>query len=227
MLGALAVLIGGADLGSWPVTGSSFSVVAPAGWHARISVEGGSEVLAAASSGAPGAVSRRARLWPGPLGAREATLRLAEVGNRPGTAGFRIRREPPRLSAGDVRREDRLGGRPAAFVRFALRGRSFVLVAAFGADPPAARALRETNVLLRSLRVRAGGVGPATRARLRRQLRSLADGTCRPAPGAHLAAAVALPVGYPPAYVGLGSSGGTAVLRDDRRRGSLYLHKTL
>ena len=227
MFGAAALLLGAAGTDSRLLSGSAFSVVAPAGWHARISVAGGSQVLTAASPGAPYVVRPRAKSWPGPLRPRDAALRLAEVGNRPGTAGFRIVREPPRLSASDLRPDGRLGGHPSAFVRFALRGRSLALVAVFGADPPAARALRETNALLRSLRVRSGRVDATTRTRVRRPLRRLEHGICRPAPDAHVAAAVALPVGYAPAYVGLGGPGATAVLGGDLRRGSAYLHKTL
>lgn len=223
----MLALVSPAAAGQDPRVGAgSLSAVVPPGWHARVRVEAdGSSVLEAGTRPLPRGWALAANSLR-TLRHDDALVSVAEVGNRPGTGGFLVVRRPPRLHAAALRRDPRLAGVPAVWIRFALRGRSFALAAAFGSDPPDARALREANALVQSLRVRPGGVDAATRARLRRPLRPLPSG-CVPAPPARVKASIAWPVGRAPAYVALGTPGGVALLRDDVRREGRYLHKTL
>jgi hypothetical protein len=201
------------------------SAVMPTGWTGRIRGEGGQAVLEVATFRlSPSRRLTSARLQR--LAPDEVAVVVAEVGNRPGTAGFTKRRRPPLLRASDVQRGSALGGRPQARLRFAVNRRSFSVVAVFG-RPPQTQRLADVNLLLSSLRISPPrGIDARTRRHLRRALH-LPRGTpvCPRSPAGRPAPAVSTVIGGGPAYPALG--GVRAQLDGDRRIGRWFAHKTL
>jgi hypothetical protein len=155
-------------------------------------------------------------------------VRVFEVGNAPGSNGFRVLRKPVSVSSADLRPyRETSRGRSVMRRRFALHGRSFVLFVDFGTRPPRRRLVRQVNGLLGTLRVRPP-VPPGTWKALRRPLAlpQLAPG--RACPGTRSGRETpetAFGVGSGPAYAVIG--GTAAVLAGDLRRNGWVAHKTL
>jgi hypothetical protein len=226
-----------AALGSWTaaaltaeprrIHGGGLEATLPAGWHGRVRSVVGSAVLEAATIRLPSGNAATARVARA-LGGLDAVVSITEVGNRPGTSGFVQLRGRLRIGTDSVRPRPTLGGAPSVVRRFAASGGSFVLVALFGADPPARVTLRQVNGLLVSVRFAGRNVDRRTKEILRRPLRvPPARRTCRRSARARTAARIAWPVGGRPVYVSLGAPGGVAPLEDDIRVRGGYAHKTL
>lgn len=213
------------------VRAGGLAAVVPAQWHGRVRIEPGAlAVLEASNRPFP----RGDALAPRRLGNLDrgaVVVRIAEVGNRPNTAGFIPLVRPLRIATADVRVRPTplLGGAPSASRRFASGGRSFSLVAAFGARPPRPATLSRVNTMLKTLEIAPGRrVDVRTKTRLRRPLRLGGGGGACPRSGpARSAARIAWPVGKAPVFVALGAPDGVAPLEDDRRVAGGYAHKTL
>jgi hypothetical protein len=192
----LGVLVLGDDRGPGPhamVAGAGLHVRVPPEWNGRVRRDPGGLALARISGSG-------------------VTIDLAEVGNRPGTNGFRVVDRPLLTTR-----------------RFAMADRSFVLSVDFAANPPPGNLVRAASDVLGTLRVRPP-VPPGTWAALRRplDLAALRPGErCHPAPAGRASRAVGVTLGAGPAYPVLGSPGGVAALADDIQREGRYAHKTL
>ena len=117
------------------------SVTLPAAWEGRVSLVRGQATLQARSG--------------------ELSLRVDEVGNRPGTRGF-LRVTSPVLRAQDLRSPQ------LAIRRVAVHGRSFVVAA----NLPDASFLDSANEVLSRVRISwRVGLAPAARRRLERPFR--------------------------------------------------------
>jgi hypothetical protein len=177
------------------LSGAGLSLTLPNGWHGRIQLDGGQAALEAHGRG--------------------ISLRVDEVGNRPGTSGFvRVRRVVLRKQ--DLRRPQ------LAVRRLAVHGRSFVVTARL----PAASSLGRVNDALSSLRISPpAGLSDAERKRLDRPVRLPSvrtGGRCPTSPRSRAAPGVATAVGRGPAYAVV-----SGALADDRLIGGLRAHKTL
>src|SRR5918912_4250869 len=114
------------------------SVTLPPGWEGRVALVHGQATLQASSG--------------------ELSLRLDEVGNRPGTDGF-LRTTSPVLRPQDMRSPQ------LAIRRVAVHGRSFVVAA----NLPDASFLDSANEVLSRVRISwRVGLAPAARRRLQR-----------------------------------------------------------
>jgi hypothetical protein len=157
-----------------------------------------------------------------------ALLRVFEVGNPPGSSGFRVLQEPVSVSSADLQPyRETSRGRSVMRRRFALHGRSFVLFVEFGTRPPPRGLLRQVDGLLGTLRVRPP-VPPGTWKALRRPiaLPQLAPGSASPRTrSGRESPKAAFGVGSGPAYAVIG--GTAAALAGDLRRNGWVAHKTL
>jgi hypothetical protein len=123
------------------LSGAGISVTLPAGWEGHVSLVRLQATLQARSG--------------------ELSLRLDEVGNRPGTRGF-LPATSPVLRAQDMRSPQ------LAIRRLAVHGRSFVVTA----NLPDASFLDSANEVLSRVRISwPPGLAPAARRRLERPLR--------------------------------------------------------
>lgn len=150
-------------------------------------------------------------------------LVLAEVGNRPGTWGFRRTRLPIAVQRKHFV-EDSVARR-----RFSSGGRSFSLRVNFAARPVSTAQIAEVNRVLGTLKI-APLFTSRTWTVVRRplRLRRVPPGSpCPRSKSGRAAPAASFTLGSGPAYPVLGSRRGIASLADDPRRGDLFLHKTL
>src|SRR5947207_5017542 len=173
MFGVLAILAAA------QLHGAGISATLQEGWQGRISLERGQAIFEASRA--------------------DMSLRLDEVGNRPGTSGFL----PTRLLV--LRRQD-FRGTQLAIRRVAVQGRSFVLTA----NLPDPSALAQVNdVLSRVVVSPPPGLSRAGRARLERPLRIPrlgAGARCPESRASHAAPNVATTLGPGPAYPVLSGS---------------------
>ena len=175
--------------------GAGIAVTLPEGWEGRVSLERGQAALEASG--------------------QDTSLRLDEVGNRPGTSGFL----PTRLL---VLRPQDLRGTQLAIRRIAVQARSFVVTA----DLPDPSAFARVNeVLSRVLVSPPPGLSRAGRERLERPLpipRLGAGARCDESRASHAVPNVATVLGSGPAYPVLSGS-----LSEDAVVEGTYAVKTL
>jgi hypothetical protein len=123
------------------LSGAGLSVALPGGWHGRIALVRGQATFQARSVG--------------------LSVRLDEVGNRPGTRGF-LPTTSPVLRPRDMRSPH------LAIRRVAVHGRSFVVTASL----PDPSFLDRANAVFSEVRISwQAGLAPAARRRLERPLR--------------------------------------------------------
>jgi hypothetical protein len=155
------------------LSGAGMSVTLPPGWEGRVALVRGQATLQARSG--------------------ELSLRLDEVGNRPGTDGF-LRTTSPVLRPQDMRSPQ------LAIRRVAVHGRSFVVAA----NLPDASFLDSANGVLSQVRISwPTGLSPTARRRLERPLRLPRLHRGAPCPTSRVARAapgVGATLGRGPAY---------------------------
>jgi hypothetical protein len=195
----------GAGASAGRIAGGGLSLALPPGWQGGVGLRGGLATLTARAS--------------------EASLRLIELGNAPGTEGFLPARRAA-VRGRDVVDRDRAArfgappGHALAARRLAVHGRSFLLVADLGRGRASEARLARANRVLARLRISwPAGLSPAARRSLRRPLRlpRLATGArCPISRTGRAAPRVGVTLGTGPAYPVLGAA-----------EAGLRAHKTL
>ena len=223
--GALAASSSGRELSGYGVR-----ISLPAGWDAQLRSQGqpspdypylvlGNFKLPVRDNDVGTSAVRRMR-------ARHVRILLFEVGNAPGTGGFRVAALPLRIRRPDFTSAPQGIPPQHAFARrrFAAGGRSFVLWGNFGARPAPPTIVAAANRVLASLRI-TPRVSARELAQMRRPLRRPrlgADGACPRSRMGRAAPKAGRTLGDGPAYPVL-----SADLRDDPVRSGWYFHKTL